>query len=225
MKRRFAINDEGMLVDRDGVVLGRITAITIDVPKKNADAALIAIAEGETSTTAPPPPVGGSDGGEDSAMRVWMHYVEVMGPRRKQLDPDARRIIRNALEVATADECVMAINGCRASAFHMGSNDRGRPYNRLTHILKGKRGGRTTREQIDFFLDVAAKSGVQSDVSSVDPARLAAAKRDVLDAHEFPGDEGAVQRGKASEEWLAQHGWKVIRDVPSGPPTFRRDEA
>ena len=42
---------------------------------------------------------------------VWTTYVEVMEPRRRELDPESRRIIRDALKVADVAELKRAIVG------------------------------------------------------------------------------------------------------------------
>ncbi len=156
---------------------------------------------------------------EDGAERVWAHYVDTMQPRHKALDTDTRKIISGALKVATADECCTAISGCAKSDFHMGRNDRNRKYNQITQILKGKRGSATVRERIDFFIDLAEKSGVQSGVPSASNARIQSAKQDVRDAHEMPGDEHVARRGKESEEYLTGQGWTITRD-DTGWPSF-----
>ena len=150
---------------------------------------------------------------------IWAHYVETMSPRRKDLDADTRKIIDAALKVATADECKAAISGCAKSAFHMGENDKRRKYNQVSQILKGKRGQATIRERIDFFLDIAEKSGVQSGVPSGGTARIRTAKQDVRDAHEMPGDEHVVRRGREAEEYLTNQGWIIVR-TDAGWPTF-----
>lgn len=144
---------------------------------------------------------------------VWAHYVAVMRPRRVELDRESRSIITAALRVASAQECKDAIDGCAASDWHMGRDPRtgGKKYNALSQILKGKRPsergpGRTTREQIDLFLDVAAGSGAGTGATSADAARVRSAKREVLDAAEFPGDPVVVRRGEEAAAWLAQHG-------------------
>lgn len=136
---------------------------------------------------------------------VWAHYVSVMAPRRTQLDPEGGRIIDEALRVATVDECCGAIDGCAASPFHMGENDRRKKYNGLSHILRGRKAGgaappRTTRETIDFFLDRAPSHGGSS---SATPAEISAAKRAVLDGITYPGDEHVAKRGEEAVAWLA----------------------
>lgn len=152
--------------------------------------------------------------------RVWAHYVEVMKPRKREPDPEGRKIIRDALNVATVVECCRAIDGCASSDHHMGrALGTRRKYNSLSQILKAKRAGgpygaqgQTTRERVDFFLDLAEKAGLPSGVTSADPARLRSAKREVLDAWEYPGDESVVRRGEESAAWLEQQGIQVLED-------------
>lgn len=228
MRRRFELRD-GQLVDRDGNVLGTLVSIVLEAPD-------FVILENPVVTLSPAEGEGGTLGGEripsqqaDSSSFgteashtggepergpsdisiVWQTYCEVMKPRKTDLDPGARSVIREALKVATVDECCMAIRGCKASTFHMGQNDRNRKFNKLSNILKGKRGVRTTREQIDMFLDIAAKSGVEARFASADPAKLDRAKRAVLAAWEFPGDEKVVSRGEDAVRWLRAQGWGI----------------
>jgi hypothetical protein len=168
---------------------------------------------------------GGGERPFDAPLEVWNEYVRVMKPRDAGLHEQERKLIRDALKVATLDECKGAIRGCYASDFHMKRNGKGgsRKFNRLSDILRGKQGKKTTREQIDFLLEIAEKAGVKSGVSSVDPARLRAAKRDVLDAHEFPGDTRIVERGAQAKAWLQEQGYKVEQEgeritfVPPSP--------
>jgi DNA-binding transcriptional ArsR family regulator len=169
-------------------------------------------------TEEPPLQPPGSDG--DPIAAVHAHYVRVMEPRSDVLGEDDRRIIRDALKVATVEECKRAISGCRSSSFHMGDNQKRKKYNTLSQILRGKRGRQTTRERIDFFLDLADKSGVQSGVTSADPARVSQAKRDVLDAWEFPNDEHVTRRGREAKDWLVANG-VVVEYEENGRPTFR----
>lgn len=227
MKRRFTVNSDGLLEDKHGVVLGRLTSITIEVPADALGVGTIGGVVASETTEATTTTDGGAGEGPSAAAGfvkaagellhvdlVWEHYVEVMAPRNKQLDAEGRKIILDALKVATVDECRRAIDGCAASDFHMGQNGRGRKYNRLSQILKARRSGpsgqaQTTRERIDFFLDMADKSGLPSGLTSVDPARLRQAKREVMDAWEYPGNEGAVARGEEAAAWLEQAGIAV----------------
>lgn len=208
---------------RDGSEI-RVTSLTLEVPDASAGRGTIGgvVVPGEEQQQ-----VGREDPIApqlDDVRRVWACYVDTMEPRHTELDPESRAVIRDALKVASADECCTAILGCKASAFHMGDNDRRRKFNRLTQILKGKRGGKTTREQIDMFLETAEKRGVQSDGTSADPAMVSQRKREVLDAYEFPGDEVVVERAKGSAAWLRDQGWLVEYDEETGRPSFRREQ-
>lgn len=224
MRRRFNLRGD-TLVDSAGRVLGRLVSLTIDVEEKGGTIGGVEEPGPEQPSLSPDvddTPNGGGTGEprRDGPLEVWRHYVEAMKPRSRELDEQTRRIIRDALKVASVEECKRAISACRASAFHMGENDRRRKYNRISQILKGRQGKETTRERIDFFLDVGARLGVQSGVTSADPARVRQAKREVLDAWEFPGDEMVVRRGEESARWLREHGWLVERG-DDGRPTFR----
>lgn len=94
---------------------------------------------------------------------VWEHFVEVFNPRNAEADEGQRKIIRDALKVATVEECNRCIDACFASDFHQrrGSGKvAGRKHNRISDILKPKRAGQygsgyTQRERIDFWLDRA----------------------------------------------------------------------
>jgi hypothetical protein len=157
---------------------------------------------------------------------VWATYAKTMKVRRV-MDRDDRQTIVAALKVATVPECQRAIAGCSASDWHMGRDPQtgGRSYKQLTQILKGKRGGRTTREQIDFFIEIADKAGIGSEgVVPVDPAKLSRAKQAVMTAWEFPADDHHAAAGALAREWLAEHG--VIVEMSGGGlelgrPTFR----
>lgn len=221
-------------MDRDGHVLGRVTSITLEMSDEAASSL---------------PPVGGRGVGRSSGEQqattengdkhsreraelsasidaVWATYVEAMKPRRKEAGPEERKLIREALKVASTDECQRAILGNLSSAWHQGANPRSKKYNRLSHILKGRQASangqaRTTRETIDYFIDVADRASVGAEgVSSADPAKVRTAKREVLDAWEFPGDEPVVRRGEMAERWLREQGWLIERHG-EGRPVFR----
>ena len=170
-------------------------------------------------------PVGlldeGSNNGAGDVERVWSHYVQVMKPRKRELLDEERRLIRDALKVATPDEVCAAIDGCASSDFHMGRNDRGRKYNKLAQIIKGRRGhNETTRDRIEFFLDMAEKRPFAGGLPSASRAKVDQAKRNVLDGWHFKGDEDAQRRAAASEKWLAEIGVRVKRSNVDGRPTF-----
>lgn len=240
MGSRYHLEPPAVLLDRRGnplrdaegnvFVLQSITLDTrppddVEHPPSPVGTTGAAVVVGEQQQTS----LGLDAGSTDSAARekfdpvkdVWDHYCSVMQPRNRGLDPQARAIIRDALKVATLSECKRAIDGCKASDFHMGRNDRSKKYNRLSQILKGKRGGKTTREQIDMFLEIADKSGVASRVTSADPAKVNNAKRDVIDAFDFPGDEHIQARGSESRRWLEEVGFEIGQHPETGRPTFK----
>lgn len=163
---------------------------------------------------------------------VWAHYCNVMHPRSNVADSEQRRLIRDALKTsprtssdaldgAVAELC-RAIDGCAASPFHMGTNDRGKKYNRVSNIFKGKRGGRTTREQIDMFLEIAEKAGSQSDVPAASAGRVQQARRYVLDGWEYPNDAVVVERAEEAKAWLVEQGWQIDYEPRTNRPLFTR---
>lgn len=215
--KRLTVGKDGILRNREGEAVARLVSMTVELIEADAVGDMGAAVRGEQLGLSPnaldaPASAGNSGSGTgakpkfDPVLEVWQHYVAVMKPRSAGLDPQQRATIREALKVGTLTELKRCIDGCAASDFHMGKNDRRKKYNSLTQILKAKRGGRTVREQIDFFLDLAEKSGVQSGVPSAERGRLSSAKRDVLDALDFPSDERVQDRGRESEGWLRQQG-------------------
>lgn len=235
MRVRLQIGKDRKLRDRHGKVYGEVVSMSVDID-------LAAFADGGKGADVEVDPPGltldVNDGAQttlvaratrekfDPAFEVWAHYVQVMKPRDAGLHAQERKLINAALKVATIDECKRAIDGCYASDFHMKRNGKGasRKYNRISDILKGKQGKKTTREQIDMFLEIAERSGVKSGVASVDPGRLRAAKRDVWDAQEFPGDARIVERAQVARQWLAEQGYGIdqqgeqITFVPPATP-------
>jgi hypothetical protein len=70
--------------------------------------------------------------------RVFEHWVFMLGknPKRCALGPDRRKVISKALALYDEDTVLLAIEGCAASAWHRGENDRGGEYTDLTLILR-----------------------------------------------------------------------------------------
>lgn len=112
---------------------------------------------------------------------VFEHWQAVMGHARAALDDKRRALIVRALKHYSADDLRRAIDGCKASPFHMGDNDRGTVYDGLSLILRNA-------ENIDKFVRM---SGAQK-------PNLPRAK----------SRQEAVQRGNADAvaEWLASQG-------------------
>jgi hypothetical protein len=231
--RRFTLKD-GLLVDRDGVVpengspafpdaegKGGYRGVGVQhpqLPSLSSDVAETTTAGGGPGEGPPAPRVVSTLRPKIDA--VWAHFVAVMKPRHKELDEQSLKIIRDALKVATVEECCRAIDGNKASNWHQGQNDRKRKYNKLGQILKGRpRQNETTRDRIDFFLDLAEKADEARLDSSADRAKVRQAKSAVLAAHEFPGDAQVVSSAEEATRWLRGQGWQITPGA-AGRPIF-----
>ena len=77
-------------------------------------------------TARPPPP----------AQRVFEHWRTVLEHPRASLDSKRRRIIEAALKLKPEDECLRVIDGCRASAYHMGENEKRIRYDSIGLLFR-----------------------------------------------------------------------------------------
>lgn len=80
---------------------------------------------------------------------VFAHWVKVMGkdPVRTRLTPDRKRKLKaRRAEGFTDEQLCQSIDGCRLSAWHMGSNEQGEVYNDLETIM---RKGSTVEKHIE----------------------------------------------------------------------------
>lgn len=165
---------------------------------------------------------------------VWRHYTAKPEIRERPLPPGERKLIRDSLRERNADDpkaaavdLCLAIDGCFSSDYHMKrrqfSDRKGGVYNRLSQIIKGRRGQETTNERIDFFIDRAETSGIaESSVPSADPAVIARRKQEVQRGHRLKGDRVAMRKAEEAEAWLLRHGIEVVRDAHAdGYPAFR----
>lgn len=82
---------------------------------------------------------------QDDVSAVFDHWRSVMASPRSKLDDKRRKVIRAALKNYSAEDLIAAIDGCRASPWHMGQNDRRQKYNGLDLILRNA-------EKIDQFM-------------------------------------------------------------------------
>ena len=73
--------------------------------------------------------------------RVFRHWVLMMGKSagRCALGPTRRRVIERALGLYDEETLLLAIEGCAASAWHAGQNDRGKAFNDLELILRDEK--------------------------------------------------------------------------------------
>ena len=178
--------------------------------------------DGQTSLLGSTPQGGTGDSkGEASSQsavsQVLACYDETFRPQK--WGEDDRREVRAALQVATVEQLQKAIKGNRASDYHQGSNERRKKYNTLSHIIRGKQGKKSRREQIQYFIDIyekaaATRGHVKSDV---DPAIAATRKEEVRRAHRLQHDQEAQERGRRAEEWLAQQGIETQRNSDGYP--------
>jgi hypothetical protein len=227
------LGDDGIFRDREGLALGRLTSVTIELDESPQNAAesmglwgKSSVGEKQTSLIESVAKDGGP--GEtnadlpDPADDVWRHYVEVMKPRKPELPPAERKLIRDALKVAEPNELKKAISGCASSDFHMGHNDRKRKYNSLSQIIKGRQGRETTRERIDYFIDLADKSGVVRDGSNFDLSRVPSVMRATVNSQRgqvrrglTSDDEHAQRMGREAAEWLRER-YKIVPVIENG---------
>lgn len=240
MRRRFTVDERGLMVDRDGSVLGRVVGITIELAT-DADLGGRGVVVPSLANDDGRGGVGGPGEGEEIPMdldaytgrgsakvarvaidAVLTHYAEVMKPRNTVFGAQERKVVREALKVATVGECKRAISACAESDYHMKRGEyarrNGAKYNKLSQILRGRQGKETTRERIDFFLERGESAGGSAGVPTADHAKIRAAMQQVRDGWQFPGDVLVVRQGEEAASWLATHGYTIIRDPETDQP-------
>jgi hypothetical protein len=157
-----------------------------------------------------------AEGPDDADVeRVFREWVALFGPRSEALSPSRLRVIRKALAEATPDECIRALHGLKAyrASGHPGKTD-------LSTVFATYPGSSPLRERIDFWIDQAEPGTVTgTGFPSAPPAKVQAAKRDVLMAQSMEGSEMARRKGEEAEEWLRQHGIETVTR-PGERPTF-----
>lgn len=81
---------------------------------------------------------------------VFAHWQATMGKERAKLDAKRARCIANAIKSHGLETCLDAIDGCAATPFNMGENDRHTRYDDLTLILRDAK-------HIEEFAEVATE--------------------------------------------------------------------
>lgn len=151
---------------------------------------------------------------------VWAFWQQ-RRPSTRSLSAGADKQLRRAFKAGYSVEEVKAmIVALLASDWH-----RARKMLYLSTVFATKPGGPTFEDQLDAWLEKAGISPGGKGLPSGGNARVSRAKRSVLDAWEFPGDEDVVKRGEDAATWLAQHGWNIDRGDNDGRPTFRQEGA
>lgn len=76
----------------------------------------------------------------DDVRRLFDHWVFMLGknPKRVALGPERRKVISRALQLYEVEVLEMAIEGCAASEWHAGENDRGTVYQDIELILRNE---------------------------------------------------------------------------------------
>jgi len=83
------------------------------------------------------------------AGRVFDYWREVMETPRAKMDLKRETAIISLLSIGyEEDDLRAAIDGCKASPFHMGQNDRGTVYNAITLIFR-------SADKVDAFIAIA----------------------------------------------------------------------
>lgn len=84
-----------------------------------------------------------------SCREVFAHWQAVMGKPRAHLDAKRQKAIQARLKDGySVDRLKTAIDGCAASAWHQGANDRNRPYNDIELICRDAK-------RVDQFIEMA----------------------------------------------------------------------
>lgn len=83
---------------------------------------------------------------------VFDHWKMIMGHPRARIDAKRELAIKARLKDGyTADDLKMAIDGCAASAWHMGANDRETRFDSITLILRDA-------DHVDRFMHIGEQA-------------------------------------------------------------------
>lgn len=69
----------------------------------------------------------------------WISQIRPGSRRKPVLSEKRRKLIEKALRQYGADGCYLAIDGCKASEWHMGENPQGVKYNDIELIFRNER--------------------------------------------------------------------------------------
>lgn len=86
---------------------------------------------------------------EGEVEAVFLHWQSVLGKQKAKLDEKRRATIAKMLAAGyTVEDLKRAVDGCKASEWHQGKNDRGKVYDSLTLICRDA-------EHVDAFMEQA----------------------------------------------------------------------
>jgi hypothetical protein len=80
-----------------------------------------------------------SNGHGDDVTKIFGYWQERMHSPRSGLSDKRRRLIASALKRHSPADLCKAIRGCAKDPWHMGMNDRGRPFNSIELILRDEK--------------------------------------------------------------------------------------
>lgn len=216
-QRRFQIEGDGRLVDREGFVLGRVTSMTIDVDPATMATLGVGGHIGGPSQREDGEGQGDEGSGEkgdqgeaapsllERQRRIWSHFLVATGrDPQKPLTPSNQRLISKAMGEHPDDVLIQAIDGLVAHVNRKGGNSN------LSRVFKTRPGGSPLGEQIEWFAQQSPSAGA---MTSVIPSEVAAsisdAKQSIRRGVAFPGNAMAQRQKAEAEEYLESVGVTV----------------
>ena len=159
--------------------------------------------QGLIAGLAPPSPASAPPAAEAAPLELWAdvgavlrvfdHWVYMLNrhPHRTALGPKRRALIERALSMYPEDTVLMAVEGCAASAWHAGANDRHRAFQDIELILRDEAhierfadDGERLRERVQRLAarevqEAMARAALTPDVAAAS-AEIAATARERL---------------------------------------------
>lgn len=124
-----------------------------------------------------------------AAEQVFDHWVFMLAknPRRCAFGPTRRRAVEKALALYELETLLLAVEGCAASAWHAGQNDRDRAFDDLELILRDEKHiegfaaeGERLRERNAAALEERARHEAQQQHEAAPSAEDVAVQRERL---------------------------------------------
>lgn len=218
MRVRYTINERGELEDRDGRVLGRLVALTLEEKGGTTGGVEVPSLQLQTFSEKRSEKTDGGVGETnaiDATIADVYAYWRQRRPNARQVIPKGtwRQLKRGAQAGYSAGAMKTMIDGLLASEWH-----RERPETlRLSTIFATKPGGKTFEDQLDYWLEKG--SALPSPGQAEAPAPAIQRAKDAL---RYPDRDGAHEK---ATRFLEQHGWTVVWKVDrrgTPMPTFER---
>jgi hypothetical protein len=148
---------------------------------------------GRLEATRPPRSATGGDG--NGVEKLYEHWLYMLDKNRLHcaLGPKRRLIIERALRWYALDVLLAAVEGCAASPWHAGENDRQTRYQDLELILRDE-------PHIERFSE--AGYALRDRAANIAQAAVLRAQLQAQQAHEPAADPQAAQAAQAARERL-----------------------